>query len=96
MISLNNGMSFLMGRSKTNRDTNNFFLTKFENFPKNFYQKSNLTNFTKELLHITNIFDGEMVRDEIRGKNFYMYLLFDTIQCGVNGFVPTQPYEHRL
>jgi len=42
MISLSNGMSFLMGRSKADRNTNNYFFTKFSNFPKRFYDENNL------------------------------------------------------
>lgn len=86
MISLSNGMSFLMGRNKVDKNTNNYFFINFENFPKSFYEVKNL-KFKTEEIELTNIFDGELVRDEIRGKSHYMYLIFDTVQCGANFFV---------
>ena len=54
-----------MGRSKSDRNTNNYFFTKFSNFPLSFYDKSNLS---QKYLGLKNIFDGELVSDVILGQ----------------------------
>jgi len=61
LLSLNNGMFFLMGRAKnkpkeeneqeTSQNQNNYFLTNFSNIPVSYYNEENinLKLSTKEL-----------------------------------------------
>ena len=95
LITLSNGMFFLMGRS-SNKDSsikNNYFLTNFSNLPANYYNEENIILPNIDLV---NLFDGELVRDEIKGKSHYQYLIFDTIQCGINSYIPKESYDIRL
>ena len=40
-------------------------MTKFTNYPPNFYESE---SYNMKNLQLTNIFDGELVQDKINGK----------------------------